>query len=225
MADSTWFYRPGSILTRLGMWLFGPLRVEGLERVPRDRPFLLVANHFSNFDPLIIGATVGDLNDIVVRFMAKDEMLHWPFIGWLARQSGVFFVRRGEGDRAAQRSALAHLAAGRPVGMFPEGTRSRTGVIGEGHAGAALLAMRSGVPLLPAAITGTERVFPRGAVIPRRHPVLVRIGDLFELPHQAEGRLDRAELAAGSDRIMREIAAMLPERQRGRYGPPGDGRH
>jgi 1-acyl-sn-glycerol-3-phosphate acyltransferase len=220
MSDPTWFYGPGSFLTRVGMLVLGPLHVEGLDRVPREGPFILVANHFSNFDPLIIGATVGDLNGIVVRFMAKDEMLHWPVIGWLARQAGVFFVRRGEGDRAAQRTALANLAAGRPVGMFPEGTRSRTGIIGEGHGGAALLAMRSGVPVLPASITGTERVFPRGARIPRRHRVDVRIGTLFALPHQPQGRLDRVELAAGSDRIMREIAAMLPAWQRGRYGDP-----
>jgi 1-acyl-sn-glycerol-3-phosphate acyltransferase len=150
--------------------------------------------------------------------MAKVEVRHWPILGWLASQSGVFFVRRGEGDRGSQRVALQLLTDGRPIALFPEGTRSRTGVIGEGRAGAALLAARSGAPLLPVGISGTERLFPGRSRIPHRTRVTVRIGAAFSLPHRASGRIDRAELTAGNDRIMREIAALLPEWQRGRFG-------
>lgn len=215
---ATWFYGPGSLITRAGMQLLGPLRAEGLAHVPRTGAFILVANHLSNLDPLIIGATAGQRTGRLIHFLSKEELRHWPVIGWLATQSGVYFVRRGEGDRAAQRQSLQLLAAGEPVGFFPEGHRSRDGVLQRGRDGAALLAMRAGVPLLPVAITGTGGIFPNGSRLPHRSPVTVRIGKPFSLPHQPQGRLDKADLAAGTDRFMREIAAMLPEAQRGPYG-------
>lgn len=213
----TWFYGPGSWLTRMGMRFLGPLRSEGLENVPRNGAFILVSNHISLLDPLIIGATAGQLSGRLVHFMAKQEIRGWPLIGWLATQAGVYFVRRGEGDRAAQRISLELLASGEPIAVFPEGTRSRKGVLGEPRDGAALLAMRTGVPLLPVSIVGSNRLFRRGARLPRRSPVTVRVGEPFTLQRQASGRIDRAELAAGTDRIMHAIAALLPPAQRGRF--------
>jgi len=138
-----WFFAPGSWLTRAGMWFLGPLRFTGVEHVPRDGAFILVANHISLFDPLIVGSTAGQLAGRLVHFMAKQEVRRWPVIGWLATQAGVYFVRRGEGDRAAQRLSLELLASGEAIAVFPEGTRSRDGVLGEPRNGAALLAMRS----------------------------------------------------------------------------------
>jgi len=213
-----WFFAPGSWLTRAGMWFLGPLRFTGVEHVPRDGAFILVANHISLFDPLIVGSTAGQLAGRLVHFMAKQEVRRWPVIGWLATQAGVYFVRRGEGDRAAQRLSLELLASGEPIAVFPEGTRSRDGVLGEPRNGAALLAMRSGVPVLPVSITGSNRILPRGARLPRRSRVTVRVGEPFLLTRQASGRIDRQELAAGTERIMRAIAALLPPAQRGRFG-------
>ena len=146
--------------------------------------------------------------------MAKEEMRHWPVIGWLADRSGVFFVRRGEGDRAAQRLALELLAAGKPVGVFPEGTRSRDGRMREGKAGVTLLAMRAGVPILPVGIGGTHRLFAGHGWVPHRSKVTFRIGEPFLLVHQPTGRLDREAPAAGTERIMAEIAALVPAGQR-----------
>ena len=216
----TWFYGPGSRLTRLGMWFLGPLHVEGLEHVPTDGPFILVANHLSNLDPLIIGSTAGHQAGRLIHFVSKEELRHWPIIGWLATQSGVFFVRRGEGDRQAQRTALRFLTNGEPVGLFPEGHRSRDGVMHAGRAGAALLAARSGAPILPVGISGTSRLFPNGTHLPHRSPVTVRIGEPLHLPRQPDGRIDRIRLEADTDRIMREIAALVPASQRGAYAGP-----
>lgn len=214
----TWFYGPGSWLTRMGMLILGPLRYEGLEHVPRDGAFVLVSNHISLLDPLIIGSAAGQLTGRLIHFMAKQELRGWPLIGWLATQAGVYFVRRGEGDRAAQRLSLELLSRGEPIAVFPEGTRSRNGVLGEPRDGAALLAMRTGVPLLPVSIVGSNRLFRKGARLPRRSRVTVRVGEPFMLSRQSSGRIDRAELAAGTDRIMRAIAALLPPAQRGRFG-------
>jgi len=214
---STWFFHPGAVMTEWLKWLLGGGAVEGLEHAPRQGPYILVSNHCSNLDPPFIGAAVGHHTGRVIHFMAKYEIRHWPLVGWLARSSGVFFVRRGEGDRAAQRIAMRHLAAGQPIGLFPEGTRARDGQLHEAKLGAALIAIRSGVPLLPVGISGSGRIFPGRSRWPHRTRVDIRIGPVFHLPHQPEGRLDRELLATGTDRIMREIAALLPEGQQGRY--------
>lgn len=215
---STWFYFPGAVMTGWLKWLLGGGHVEGLDNVPRDGAYIMVSNHTSNLDPPFIGGAIGRHTGRPIHFMAKEEIRSWPLVGWLARGSGVFFVRRGEGDRGAQREALAHLAAGRPIGIFPEGTRSRTGVLREPKVGVSLLAMRSGAPLLPVGISGSGKIFPGRSRWPHRTRVDIRIGKPFRLPHQPTGRLDRAALSEGTERIMREIAALLPEWQRGRYG-------
>ena len=210
----SWFYHPGSAIIGFVSRLLWDTRIDGVENLPRTGPFILVTNHTSNLDPLMMGWASGHQIDRIVHFMAKVEMRSWPLLGWLATQSGVYFVRRGEGDRAAQQFSLDSLAAGRPIALFPEGTRSRTGHLRAGKPGAALLAIRSGAPLVPAGISGTHRIFPKGARFPRASKVRIRIGEPFTLPHQPKGRLDREALAAGTERIMSAIEALLPEDQR-----------
>ncbi|HEX7173640.1 MAG TPA: lysophospholipid acyltransferase family protein [Candidatus Limnocylindria bacterium] len=210
----SWFYHPGSAIIGFVSRLLWGARIEGIEHLPRTGPFILVGNHCSNLDPLMMGWASGHQIGRVVHFMAKIEMRSWPIIGWLATQSGVYFVRRGERDRAAQQFSLDALADGRPIAIFPEGTRSRTGHLREGKPGAALIAMRSGAPIVPSAISGTHRIFPSGSRWPRAARVRIRIGELFTLPHQPSGRLDRAALAEGTERIMSAIEQLLPEDQR-----------
>ena len=216
----TWFFHPGAVLTSWLLWLVGPGRVEGLEHAPRTGPYILVSNHCSNLDPPFLGWAVGHQTGRVIHFMAKDEIRGWPLVGWLARQSGVFFIRRGEVDRGAQGIASDLLAAGRPLGLFPEGSRSRDGQLRNGRAGAALLAMRAGVPLLPVGIAGTHRIFAGGRRAPRRSRVTIRIGPPFTLPAHSDRRLDRGALQEATARIMGEIAALLPADQGGTLGGP-----
>lgn len=210
----TWVFHPGCVVAGWFVALVGGGRIEGLEHVPREGTFILVANHCSQADPPILGWATGHQIGRVVHFMAKEEMQRWPVIGWLADRSGVFFVRRGEGDRASQRTALEILANGEPIGIFPEGTRSRDGRMREARPGAALLAIRSGAPIIPVGIAGTHRMFPGHSKVPHRTRVTFRIGRPFTLGHQPAGRLDRAALAAGTQRITDEIAALLPPAQR-----------
>jgi 1-acyl-sn-glycerol-3-phosphate acyltransferase len=210
----SWFYHPGSAIIGFVSRLLWGTRIQGVEHLPRSGPFILVANHCSNLDPLMMGWASGHQIGRVVHFMAKIEMRSWPVIGWLATQSGVYFVRRGERDRAAQQFSLDALADGRPIAMFPEGTRSRTGHLREGKPGAALIAMRSGAPIVPAGVSGTHRIFPGRSRWPRPTRVRIRIGESFTLPHQPSGRLDREALAAGTERIMSAIEQLLPEDQR-----------
>jgi 1-acyl-sn-glycerol-3-phosphate acyltransferase len=210
----SWFYHPGTAITGfLARLLFGA-RIEGVEHLPRTGAFILVSNHCSNLDPPILGWASGHQVGRVVHFMAKIEMRGWPIVGWLATQAGVFFVRRGEGDRAAQRFSMEALAAGRPLALFVEGTRSRDGHLKSGKPGAALLAMRSGAALVPVGIAGTHRIFPGSSRWPHPARVTVRFGAPFTLAAVPDGRLDRTALAEGTERIMRAIEALLPEAQR-----------
>ena len=216
-----WFYHPGSAIIGFVSRLLWNARIEGVEHLPRTGAFILVCNHNSNLDPLMLGWASGHQIGRVIHFMAKIEMRRWPVIGLLATQSGVYFVRRGERDRAAQQFSLDALADGRPIAIFPEGTRSRIGHLREGKAGAALIAIRSGAPLVPAAVSGTHRIFPEGARWPRPSKVRIRFGEPFRLPHQPSGRIDRALLTEGTERIMSAIEELLPPEQRRLPEPSG----
>ena len=210
----SWFYHPGAAIIGGFCRLFFGLRVEGVERIPRGA-FIVVANHCSNLDPPMLGWATGHQVGRVVHFMAKIEMRTWPLIGWLATQSGVYFVRRGEGDRAAQRFSIETLADGRPIAMFPEGTRSRDGRMRRFKDGAAFLAIRSGAPVLPVGIAGSHRMFPGSSRLPHSTRVTLRIGQPFTVPRQ-DGRLNREALSEATRRIESAVAALLPEEQRPR---------
>jgi len=189
-------------------------RVEGTANVPREGAFIVVANHCSNFDPPLLGWAVGNSSGRLLHFMSKIEVRSWPILGWLGTQSGVYFVRRGEADRGAQRFSLEALAAGRPIAIFPEGTRSRDGRMRDFKSGAAYLAMRSGAPILPVGFADTHRMFPGGSRLPHRAHVRIRIGEPFTLPHAPAGKLSRAALNEGTRRIREAIVELLPEHQR-----------
>jgi len=210
----SWFYRPGAGIIGTVARVLWSLRVEGAERVPREGPFIVVANHCSNLDPPLVGWATGHQVGRVVHFMAKVEMRSWPLVGWLATQSGVYFVRRGEGDRGAQRFSLDALADGRPIAIFPEGTRSRDGRMKEFKPGAAFLALRSGAPVLPVGIAGSHRIFPGRSRVPHPTRVVIRVGEPFTLPSQPDGRLDRQVLVEATARLRDAVAALLPEAQR-----------
>ena len=214
----TWFFRPAGTLVGLVISLFGAVRSEGLENVPREGPIVVVANHYTYIDPFVGGYGSCWRAGRLVHMISKAEVRGWPVLGWLGAQAGVIYVRRGEADRDAQRQSLAVLRAGRALFLFPEGTRSKTGELIQARNGAALLAIRSGALVLPVAITGTEGMLSLGAIFGPRPRATVRIGQPFSLPHRPTGPIDRAELVDHSNRMMREIAALLPPSRRGVYG-------
>jgi 1-acyl-sn-glycerol-3-phosphate acyltransferase len=213
-----WLYRPVGFLVGILLRLLGGVRSVGLENLPRSGAVILVANHYTLADPLVAGFATCWRIGRVVHMVSKVEVRGWPLIGWLGTQGGVIYVNRQVGDLGAQRKALAVLAAGRALLIFPEGTRSPSGALIAARNGAALLAMRSGAPIVPLAITGTEGMLSWRAVFGPRPRATVRIGQPFSLSHRPDGPIDRVELVEGTTRLMREVAALLPPAQRGVHG-------
>ena len=184
--------------------------VIGLENVPRRGPVILASNHCSEADPaIVITATPRR-----IVWLGKQELFDIPVFGVLYHFYGVIPVRRFEADLTALRKADEALRRGHVLGMFPEGTRSRDGKLGRGAPGTALIALRSGAPILPVAVSGSEAIVLPGSFL-RRTPVRVTFGEPFHLP-QVE-RIRTPVVEECSQLIMRKIAALLPPRYRGEY--------
>jgi 1-acyl-sn-glycerol-3-phosphate acyltransferase len=186
--------------------LFG-FRVEGQHHEPASGPVIVVSNHQSDLDPLVVGAALRRR----VAFMAKHELFRVPLLRWWITACGAFPVRRGEPDRQALRTALRVLQGGGVLVMFPEGTRGSTPALRPPEPGAALLALRTGAPLLPVAVLGTGEVLPRDSHRLRRGRITVRIGP--PVPVRARGpsppRPDREALDALGRLYMGELALLL----------------
>ena len=204
-----------SLITRyLILPVYTRVTVVGLENVPRSGPLIVVANHLNDGDP---GLLLTRIPRRVV-FMAKAELFNYPFLKQFMDLL-AFPVHRNEADLKALRQAQEVLKEGLALGMFPEGRRSGGDArLGEAWPGAALVALRSGAPLLPVAITGSQRLALPGLFLHpfRRDRVLIRIGEPFGLDRPA--RIDSAAAKDGTDVIMAQIAALLPPEYRGYYG-------
>jgi 1-acyl-sn-glycerol-3-phosphate acyltransferase len=200
---------------------FTRVRIEGeVDEIPRDGPVILAANHISNADAVIIGAWLMKSLGRRMHWLGKKEMFEWPIVGWLARNGGVHPVDRGAADVEAFRTAERVLAEGHVLMVFPEGTRSPTGELQKPKDGLAMLALRSGAPIVPIGISNTDRVWPKGRLLPRPggHATM-RVGRAFRLADELPPGLDRkAAKAAATDLIMRRIAGLIDSRHRGPYG-------
>ncbi|GAB4073563.1 lysophospholipid acyltransferase family protein [Barrientosiimonas marina] len=134
-------------------YLFYPLyriQVIGKENIPEDGPVIICSNHISNLDPPVVGIT----SPRNIHFMAKGELFQKPILGRLLTSINAFPVKRGMKDRNALREGLSILEKGHTLGLFPEGTRSRTGQLGQPLAGAGFFALRSNAAIVPCAIIG-----------------------------------------------------------------------
>jgi 1-acyl-sn-glycerol-3-phosphate acyltransferase len=205
-----WLYHMGRAVVRLALTVGARVQVDGRARIPRDGALLVVTNHTSVLDPVVLAASFPR----PVMFMAKAELFRVPIFGRLLRAAGIIPVRRGRPDRAALQEALAVLRHGGVLAMFPEGTRSADGVLQTVHAGAGLLAVRSAAPVLPVAIMGTERLHRARRWLTRPR-IAVRVGILVPAAPVAERGLGYRTLA---DDLMSRVAALLPKARRGPYG-------
>lgn len=180
------------------MQLLFRLRATGKEHLPREGGYVLSANHLSNMDPWPLGWPLFPKREL--RFMAKAELFHsplWPIL----RFGGAFKVKRGQGDEGAIETAVRLARDGEVVAIFPEGTRREKGwikkYVARPHTGAARVALAAGVPLVPAALAGTDRLWRLG-------PIRVAYGSPVELEDLREVE-PREGARIGTERLMSAI--------------------
>jgi 1-acyl-sn-glycerol-3-phosphate acyltransferase len=194
-------------LIRLWLFLFCHWRVSGRRNVPMHGPVIIAPNHISYLDPPIVGSAF----DRQIFFMAKVELFEVPFLGWLIRQCGAFPVRRGVADRAALRQADELLHGGEAVRVCPEGTRSEDGRLVPAELGIAMLALRTGAPVLPIGVDGTDRSLPRHSPIIRPVAIRINIGRALTFDDLCRrGPLTREAAEEAARRITAALIPLLP---------------
>jgi len=195
------FYRFVGVVSWPLMTFLYRLKATGLENLPREGGFVLAANHTSNFDPWALGFPLWPRRQLY--FMAKVELFN-PILGPPLRAGGAFPVRRGEQDVQAVETAVRLCREGKIVTMFPEGTRKAKGLIKKfehrPRSGSARIALAAGVPLVPAAIKGTDRL-ARLARLKVAYGPPVQVDDLAGMAPK-----DAAQIA--TDRLMAGIYAL-----------------
>lgn len=206
-----WFYYVARFIVVIILRLFTRWQVKGKENIPSQGAVLIVVNHLNLADPPLVSVS---LNRKAI-FMAKEELFRSRFSSYFISSFGAFPVHRGRLDRKALHQAERVLAKGLALVMFPEATRSKTAQLQSAFPGSALIALRSGVPILPVAITGTERI--KGITwILRRPLITITFGHPFRLP-SVNGKASKSELSELTNIIMGHIAELLPVGYRGIY--------
>lgn len=201
------------ILVRIVLRIIARVELDGLENLP-EGGFILASNHLGRLDSAILYYAI-DREDIIMP-VAEKYKAHW-FFGPLVRSLGGFFINRFEADVSAIREVLRRMKKGGIFVIAPEGTRSKTEALQQAHSGVAFFASKTGVPVVPIAMTGTEdRVILENLKRLRRSRIVVKAGKPIRV--KLDEHLEREQaLDAATDDIMCRIAAMLPEKYRGVY--------
>ena len=191
-------YRFLQIVFRLLFYTVFRTRVYGRENIPKEGAVILAANHASNIDPPLMASLI----ERPVSYMAKIELFENPIFGAAIRRCHAFPVKRGASDRGAIKAAVTVLKEGHMLGLFPEGTRSKTGELQKAEAGIALIASMTGAPIVPVAILNSHRIFANGGLLPQ-----LRI--MYGVPISFQGdRKSKEALDAFSAEIMAHIERM-----------------
>ena len=199
------FYRTSGFFVRPLMKWFFSMRIEYPERIPPEGPVIVCANHVSYADPIIVGTAVPR----TVRFMMSREYYEKKFTGLICGLWGAFPVGTERITGGTLRTAQEVLDAGYVLGIFPEGGRSQNGLLKEGKGGAALIALRQRVPIVPAAIIGTYEAYPAHQRFPRHHPVTIRFGEPILFHEEYTYPRDKKSLPVMTGRLMEAIRGLL----------------
>jgi 1-acyl-sn-glycerol-3-phosphate acyltransferase len=199
-------------LVRLFALSIMQITYKGRENKPKKGPAIVVFNHLGDADAVVNLASFPYTGEVIGKI--ENSFDHW-LVGPALRAYGVIWIHRGQPDRRALRAALDALAEGRTVAIAPEGRQTLTGGLEPGTDGAAFLAIKSGAPVIPLALTGTENRHVYGHMKRhRRAPVTWTLGKPFRLNISSERR---EAIHEGTRQIMEEIARLLPKEYRGVY--------
>ncbi|MEO6434370.1 MAG: lysophospholipid acyltransferase family protein [Tepidisphaeraceae bacterium] len=193
-------YTFGRMMLRPWSDLWFDLKVYHPEYVPRKGGVLVVANHQSYLDPILLAVKIAR----PFSFLAKSELFENPFFGWMISRLNAFPVRQGEGDIGAVKETIRRLQEGHALIVYPEGTRSLSGEIEEIQPGIGLIARRAGVPVVPAVIDGSYAAWPKGATLFHPHSVRVLYGPALDLKH-----MKASQVVKKVDQTLRSMHAEL----------------
>mgnify|MGYP001275832433 CR=1 FL=1 len=188
-------YQTAKIICRTVLALIRRWEVHGAEKMPLGGGAIVIANHISYWDPVVVGCALKRR----IYFMAKAELFNIPGLGPVITRLGAFPVRRDGPDPSSLRRSIKLLKSNRVIGIFPEGTRSQSGEILAPHLGAAMLALKVGVPIVPVTVSGTRGIFRK---------VYVSIGEPLEFNHLSSKKPSKEELETVSRQVMTEVAKM-----------------
>lgn len=213
-----WLFPPCNFGFKVTLKLFADYRVEGKENIPETGPVLVVSNHLSNLDPAIVAAALPR----PPVFLAKKELFKYSAGAFLMRAYGAYPVDRRGGDVGALNWISHQLSVNKRMAIvFPEGTRSKTGGLLRGQRGLALLAVSSGAPIVPIALTGSEPLQNVLKVVKPTATIRLNIGKPF-VARKTSGNPSGETASALTTEIMVRIARMLPESRRGEYSGQDD---
>ena len=198
-------------LQQCALRLFSDWVIKGQEHVPVVGGVIIVANHVSEFDPPLLVSSL----QRKIKILAKEGIFSGFFQRWFLSRYGAFPVKRGVVDRSAYLWVIEQLELGNAVVIFPEGTRSLTGMR-KGKSGVARIALQSKSPILPIGITGTKHMGKWTRVFHPSGKIQVNIGRVFNLP-DIDGNPNHQLLDSMSDIVMNRIADLLPHEYRGYY--------
>lgn len=181
-------------LGRAFLRVFYGLRIYGTEHVLKTGSVIFAGNHMSNFDPLVLGVSIPRYS----RFIAKKELFQNAIIGWYLRQLGAFPVDRAKADLEAMRTSIKVVKEGGALGIFPEGTRNKSGVLGKAQPGVVMIALKTKAPIIPCALTNSGS-----------RPTIVRFGKPILLTEYYDRKLSKEEMEEIGEMMMREIGILL----------------
>jgi 1-acyl-sn-glycerol-3-phosphate acyltransferase len=203
-------------LVRIVATLLGRVTVVGREKVPAEGAFVLAPVHRSNVD----FALTCVITRRPMRYMGKDSIWKVKALGRFVSLLGAFPVHRGQADRDALKASSEIVEGGSPLVLFPEGTRMTGPLVHELFDGAAYVAARAGVPIVPLGIGGSEAMMPKGAKLPRPRKLVLVVGDPIPAPPRTEGgRVPRSAVTQLTERLHGELQELFDDAQR-RAGSP-----
>jgi 1-acyl-sn-glycerol-3-phosphate acyltransferase len=187
-------------LTAAFFAVFYRVEIKGIENVPQEGAAILCANHIGQLDMFFFGYKLKRM----IHYMSKEELFRVPLLGAFIKRLGAFPIRRGTGDVHAIKTALKLLEEGHIMGIFPEGTRSKnkSGKKGKAKPGVALLAQKSGKPIIPVAISGSRKPLSKIKVV---------FGKPFALDLDKNKKYTNSELVSASEEVMKKIYSLLEE--------------
>jgi 1-acyl-sn-glycerol-3-phosphate acyltransferase len=219
--DARTWLGPPSLLTRIsyaavrGLILvvakaFGRIRIEGLEKVPAVGAFVVAPVHRSNIDFALSSL----LTKRPMRYMGKDSIWKSKPLGRFVSMLGAFPIHRGTADRESLRACTEIIEGGSPLVMFPEGQRRSGPVVEDLFDGTAFVASKTGVPIVPVGIGGSEKVMPKGAKFLKRSPLVMIVGDPIPAPERTEkGRVPRTAVRDMTESLQTELQKLFDEAQ------------